>query len=172
MCRNCLGPISCFSPSWIPLRTHHCWGGAGFAAVADGLMSGHIFLSALTWYRVDSIIMSSLPIQVHRISLHVEMELKTTLSSCYPPAQKILPGSLSPSVSQILFQLPLHELSSSAWLVFCLLVRPLGLLHISASVCNVPPTPTPLPLHLKVVPAQGSVLDNTPSHKEHFLLCP
>ena len=33
-----LGPVSCFSPSWIPLRTHR----QGVAAVADGLVSGNI----------------------------------------------------------------------------------------------------------------------------------
>ena len=43
---NYWGPVSCFSPSWIPFRVHH-WGAAG-AAVADGLMAGNT-LCLLKW---------------------------------------------------------------------------------------------------------------------------
>ena len=41
---NYLGPVSCFSPTWIPLRVHPLglgWGG-GMAAVADALTAGNI----------------------------------------------------------------------------------------------------------------------------------
>lgn len=67
---------------------------------------------------------------------------------------KILPGSLPPSVSQILFQLPLQTLSPFRLLVFCLLVKPLGLFPHRYIVSSIPPTPTPLSVCPRL-PAQG-----------------
>ena len=45
MYRNCIGPVSCFSPSWIP-SGYTVWG-EGVAAVADGLMT---VTSFVYWY--------------------------------------------------------------------------------------------------------------------------
>ena len=39
-----LGPVSCISPSWIPLESL-----LGVAAVAEGLAAGHLFVSILNF---------------------------------------------------------------------------------------------------------------------------